>query len=284
MNTALYSLLLLIAFAILLAYKYFYTQVLPKKAAPKKAYMKIVREVVVPASVAVIAMFFTSMFATRITMTADYTVLRDSVENLQAGMERDKNSANEAAIEELRSDADALKYAPIFGNPDAKIVVFEFMDYYCGHCRTTSPIIEAALKARTDVKVVLKPLTFMSPVSSIPAKAVIAAQMQGKAAELNAAMMAGNIMPDTTKVKSIEEAEDAVKSMIIAMAKKIGLDTKKLSDDMNSKEVEEEILRTRDHAQLLQINSTPNFVVGNTIHPGAFQSVEQFNAAVDNAN
>ncbi len=278
-----YTSLLIIAFAILLGYKYFYTQILPKKPAPKKEYVRILRDAVLPAFVAFSAMFFVSAFVTRFVMVNDYKVLQNSVENLQTGMEADKQKLSAKAIKQLRSNADNVKYAPIFGNPDAENVVFEFMDYYCGHCRSVSAIIEDGLKSRNDVKVVLKPLTFMSPISSIPAKAVIAAQMQGKAEELNNAMMSGNIMPDTTKMKSLEEAEAAVKSMIIAMAKKIGIDTKKLSDDMESATVEEEILRTRDLATSLQINSTPNFVVGDKIHGGAFQSVEHFNQAIDSA-
>lgn len=296
-----YTSFLIIAFALLLAYKYFYTQILSKKSMSKKIYVKFAYDVVVPAVSIFVASFLISVFVTRFIMVSDHNVLKDSVNNFQkyveseAGQkammaeqkkaEKEKEKEQEKKIRDVRlySNADNVKSAPIFGNPNGEVVVFEFMDYYCGHCRAVSSIIEEGLKSMPNVKLVLKPLTFMTPVSSIPAKAVVAAQKQGKADKLNNAMMSGNLMPDTKKIKSVSDAEKAVKSMIMKMAKKVGIDIKKLEKDMDSKDVEEELLRTRELAQMLQINSTPNFVIGNKIHGGAFQSVESFKQAVENS-
>lgn len=278
-----YTVFLIIAFALLVAYKYVYTQVLSKKSASKKIYMKLAYDVVIPASTIFVTSFLISLFVTRFVMVTDHNVLKDSVESLQSGMERAKEKGSKEAIAKLRSNDDNIKNAPIFGNPKGEIVVFEFMDYYCGHCRSVSKIVEDGLKSMPNVKFVLKPLTFMTPVSSVPAKAVIAAQKQGKADKLNSAMMSGNLMPDTKKVKSVADAEKAVKSMIMKMATKVGIDVKKLEKDMDSKDVEEELLRTRELAQMLQINSTPNFVIGNRIHGGAFQSVEAFQQAIESS-
>lgn len=296
-----YTSFLIIAFALLLAYKYFYTQILSKKSMSKKIYVKFAYDVVVPAVSIFVASFLISVFVTRFIMVSDHNVLKDSVNNFQkyveseAGQkammaeqkkaEKENEKEQEKKIRDVRlySNADNVKSAPIFGNPNGEVVVFEFMDYYCGHCRAVSSIIEDGLKSMPNVKLVLKPLTFMTPVSSIPAKAVVAAQKQGKADKLNHAMMSGNLMPDTKKIKSVSDAEKAVKSMIMKMAKKVGIDIKKLEKDMDSKDVEEELLRTRELAQMLQINSTPNFVIGNKIHGGAFQSVESFKQAVENS-
>ncbi len=285
-----YTFLLIVALALLIGYKYVYTQILSKKSIAKKIYIKLGIDVVLPACVIFISTFLVSIFVTRFVMVNDHEVLKESVESLQMGMERAKERGNKKSIDKLRSNEDNVKYAPVFGNPKGKIVVFEFMDYYCGHCKVVSKIVEAGLKDMPDVKFVLKPLTFMSPVSSIPAKAVIAAQKQGKADKLNSVMMSGNLMPDMTKIKSMSDqkkilayAEKSVKDMILKMAKTVGIDTQQLSKDMDSKEVEEELLRTRELAQMLQINSTPNFVIGNKIHGGAFQSVEAFRQAVENA-
>ncbi len=277
-----YLILLLLGLASLVGYKY-YMHILPHKA-PKTKSKKIVYEVVIPSLALFVSIALISAFMVRTVMVQDDKVLQDSIEALQTGMTARQEKQMAKAFDELHKNEDNYKHAVILGNPEGEIVVYEFMDFYCGHCRNVSKVVAEALKNRNDVKLVLKPLTFMHPLSKLTASAVVAAQMQGngKGEALYYVMMNDKIQDvDLSKVKSIKDAEDLVKAKLFEMAAKAKLDVEKFKKDLESKEVEDELKRTADLAQSLQINSTPNFIIGKKLHPGAFQSADAFNAAVD---
>jgi len=56
---------------------------------------------------------------------------------------------------------------------------------------------------------------------------------------------------------------------VFSTAKKIGLDIDQLKKDINSPEIEQQLVKNREIAKLLGLNGTPAFIIGNIIYPGA---------------
>jgi protein-disulfide isomerase len=57
--------------------------------------------------------------------------------------------------------------------------------------------------------------------------------------------------------------------MVLATAKETGLDLDKLQKDMQAPEIDAIIARNKKLAQGIGIEGTPNFIVGDTVVPGA---------------
>ena len=59
---------------------------------------------------------------------------------------------------------------------------------------------------------------------------------------------------------------------IFSLAKESGLDITQLKKDMYSKKIEKTILKTRKLAIHIGVRSTPTYIIGNKIYPGALNS------------
>lgn len=135
----------------------------------------------------------------------------------------------------------------VIGNPNGKVTLVEFFDYSCGYCHRLYPTIKSLIAKNPDLRVVLKELTFVSPVSKVAAKAALAAKEQGKYAELWSAMMTND--GQLTEEKIYELAAGA------------GINVEQLKADMNSAKVNKTLEDTAALAGNIQINGVPSLVV-----------------------
>ncbi len=149
-------------------------------------------------------------------------------------------------IEELNNNANA----PFVGPKDAKVVLVEFFDFSCGYCKRLAPAVEAIIKKNPDVKVVFKPITFVSPISKYAAQAALAAQEQGKFIDMYKVMLG-------SESKLTEET-------INAMAEKAGLDMKKFKTDVASEKVQNVLKEVSSLSEKLQIRGVPTLVLNGT--------------------
>lgn len=140
--------------------------------------------------------------------------------------------------------------SPALGNSNSDVTVVEFLDYQCGHCKHAAPMMQQLLQNDSNVRVVFKQLPIFGEGSEFAARAVLAAQQQGKYAALDHALMIAK--PPFTR------------EQILSIAKSVGLDTKKLEADMNSAEISKEIDNNKELAGALNIPGTPAFVVVTT--------------------
>lgn len=74
--------------------------------------------------------------------------------------------------------------APSVGPDDAPVVVAEFFDFACGHCKSLAPVMGQLIKNNPDVKFVFNPLYFISTHSNYAAKAAMVAAEKGKFIEV----------------------------------------------------------------------------------------------------
>lgn len=155
---------------------------------------------------------------------------------------------NEAALTENN--------APFQGPADAKLVMVEFYDYACGYCHRLFPELNQIIGQNSDLKVIFRPVAFVSPHSEYAARAVLAANEQGKFTELHTALF--------TVQKSLSE------KLVDELAEKAGIDVEQMKKDMNSEKVNAAFGANNSLAEKVQINGVPTLIMnGEMLQPTA---------------
>lgn len=172
----------------------------------------------------------------------------------QEAQQQRVRAAIEANRDKLLNDPDS----PVMGNPKGDVTVVEFFDYQCPYCKKMIAPLNDAMTKDGKLRMVLKEWPVLGPESVTAAKASLAAQKQGKYREFHNALM-------DTKGRLSE-------SIVMSVAEKAGLDTKKLKKDMEASDVQEELKQNQALAAALQLEGTPAFVIGNHLAPGAISA------------
>lgn len=132
-------------------------------------------------------------------------------------------------------------------NPEGRIVVEEFLDYYCSFCKVSSPEVDALAAADPDIRLVIRELPILTPQSLPLAQIALAASYQGLYLEVHKAMM-------TTRTVPSPEAA-------LAIVASLGGDSEQILADMNRPEIGQHIRRNLERALAGGIRSTPGFIV-----------------------
>lgn len=141
----------------------------------------------------------------------------------------------------------ALDGSPYVGNPSAKIVIVEYMDFQCPSCRLASqPAKDLAKKHGAVFYVKHMPLE-QHELARPAAIASMAAHRQGRFWEMSTLLFANQ---DLLSVERIDE-----------LAKEAGCDMKRYAADKKSPEIELIINRDFAEAERLEIEGTPTFYV-----------------------
>ena len=132
------------------------------------------------------------------------------------------------------------------GNKEGKYVLTEFFDFSCGYCKQMAPRLKKLIEKNPDLKVVLKPLAFLSPSSEASARAAIAASKQGKLLDMYVKIMQ-EVRPNKDSIKKI--------------AKELKLDMKLYEEDYASEETTKLLARIRKTADNIKVKSVPTLVL-----------------------
>jgi len=153
------------------------------------------------------------------------------------------------------------KVAYVVGPPNAKVIVAEFFDYRCPHCKASLGAVTGLLDAGLDVRIALIERPILTPDSHMAALAAVAARRQeGKYLPFHLALMA------TTG--------ELPKQRILDIAKQVGLDTARLERDMADPAVTESVNQSNALANKLGFNGTPTFVINDRIIMGELRGEE----------
>jgi len=169
----------------------------------------------------------------------------------QAKQEQLQNQNAQKAVLANADQLFAAKNSPVAGNEKSTIVLVEFFDYQCVHCRRMVPVLNELMDNNKQLKVIFKEFPILSEISTYASKAALAAKKQGKYLALHEALL-------TYKDRLSEK-------VILEIAKKVGLSIDQLQKDMNSSEVEQEIQANFSLASKLGIQGTPAFIIANTV-------------------
>ncbi len=176
------------------------------------------------------------------------------IEAMQAYDIKQREEAMKKVEENLKANAEELNNRAgdgIIANPEGKLVLVEFFDFSCGYCHKIYPALKEIAAKNPDVKIVAKPMAFLSPVSKYAAQAALAAGEQGKFAEVYTALF-------ETEGRLTEAKVDE------ALAN-VGLDVAKAKEDMKSAKVQETMNAVSELAGKIQVGGVPTLVFNNKI-------------------
>ncbi|MBW8271095.1 DsbA family protein [Caldovatus sp. SYSU G05006] len=185
----------------------------------------------------------------------DPSILRDALIALE---EAETRARGDRAREAIARHAEALfrdPADPVKGNPQGDVTLVEFFDVRCSFCRQLHPALEELLRRDRALRLVLKDLPILGPNSVLAARALLAAQRQGKYAELQDALL--RLRGDTTE------------GVLRAQAERLGLDWARLRREMDDPAIQRRIEANLRLAQALGIEGTPALVIGEQVVPGA---------------
>lgn len=182
-------------------------------------------------------------------------VMEEVLTSFQSHMQKKEENRINALVEANYADLSASTSGTVMGNPTGAITVIEFFDYQCGYCKKITPDLKALLDDNKDVKLVLREFPILGEASVFAAKAALASRAQGKYIEFHNKLMAadGHLTQD----------------QMLEIAKSVGLDTARLTADMESIDVDTEIRKNYRLAQMLGVQSTPTILIGKKLYQGA---------------
>jgi len=182
-------------------------------------------------------------------------VVIEAFEAYKKKREAAEQAAIAAALKEHRQEIERDADAPVGGNPAGDVTVVEFFDYRCGVCKQVHPMIAELIKSDGKIRQVYKEWPILGPPSIYAARAALASRAQDKYLAFHDAMMTaeGDLSPQA----------------VMAIAKKVGLDTDRLGRDMRDGRIATMLERNFKLADALRINGTPSFVIGDTLIRGA---------------
>ena len=143
------------------------------------------------------------------------------------------------------------------GNPDGDVTLVEFIDYRCGYCRRAHPEIAELIASDGNIRLIVKEFPILGEQSDLSAKFAIAVrQVAGRKAYegIGDELMAFRGQVTTDSLRGLAEGH--------------GLDAGAVIERMDSGEVAAEIAANRALAQVLGINGTPAFVLGDAMIRG----------------
>ena len=179
-------------------------------------------------------------------------------EALQEMERREQEAQRKQAAEAVRSHLAELTQdpgSPVGGNPQGAVTIVEFFDYQCGYCKGEVGELKKLLQADPDIRLVYKDLPILGPVSTLAARAALAAQKQGKHEAFHAALMGAS--------------ERMTEQGVLQVAAQVGLDAARLEKDMADPAVAETLARNSRLREVLGIRGTPALIVGTELIPGA---------------
>ena len=147
--------------------------------------------------------------------------------------------------------------APVRTSAGYDLTIVYFMDYQCPSCRQYTPDVARALAEDSRVRVIYRDTPIISDLSTVAARAAIAASFQGRHDAFHHALM-------MTKGQLTEAG-------IRAAAKSAKVDWARLQRDLKSRgeDIDLQIGRNTELAVATGVLGTPAFIVGERLSNGA---------------
>ncbi|HET9458582.1 MAG TPA: DsbA family protein [Sphingomicrobium sp.] len=160
--------------------------------------------------------------------------------------------ANDTPVEEARKFFTEDPDAPMIAPKGYDVTIVEYLDYQCPACRTTREPLRQLLAKDKKVRVIFRDWPIFGPASETAARLAVASKYQGKYFDFHDALL--------TTPRPLDEAK------IKAAAIKAGVDWDRLQKDLtlHEKDIEDLLARNNEQADMLGLDGTPGFIIGNT--------------------
>ena len=165
-------------------------------------------------------------------------------------------SANDKDVEEARRAFLEDTVAPMVKPTNYDVTIVEYTDYQCPFCRKAHDALTQLVAKDKKVRIIYRDWPIFGSQSQRAARLAIASQWQGKHAAFHDALMKA---PRPLTEQSIKAA-----------AGKAGLNWAKLEADLKSRNADVEALlqRNDEQAQMIGLDGTPGFIIGETLYAG----------------
>lgn len=171
----------------------------------------------------------------------------------QAEAQEQKREAVGKLQKELQQDPSSPTLEPAAQAADPVSIV-AFLDYQCGYCKRSAETL-SKIATMPGVRIVFKEFPILGPDSLRAAKAALAARNQNAYQQFHQALMKSEGPVSAGRINEI-----------VATLK---LDSARFNADMESPEIAAALQRNGQLAEKLGVQSTPTFVIGKEVVPGA---------------
>ncbi len=231
-----------------------------KKTSGGNIVKKLIDVVAVVLITGCVCRLYTPYYLTKV----NPSIVKDMILGMQEQQAAEKNKAISKYINE--NQGEMMADAPVWGDENAKKTMYLFSDYACPYCRRLHAELAKVMEKRKDVRLVLKnfPLQMHGEMAEIPAKAAIAAKLQGndKAVALDKLLMEkGFFKPEDMKDRSKLGAK--IHKNVMALAVEAGLNVEQLERDMKGAVVARELNNVFELADRFEIGGTPFLIIND---------------------
>lgn len=184
-------------------------------------------------------------------------IIIEAVQLYQTKQEAQAQEEARAALVANRTHLETDPATPIAGNPNGNVTIVEFFDYNCGYCKKMIPDIQELLKTDDNIRYVFKDVPILRPESRTAAKASLAAWKLApdKYFDFHVALMGSR--------------GEMKEERLLKTAESVGINPDKLKSAMADPEIDKIINRNLNLMQMLRLNGTPAFIIGDEVLPGA---------------
>ena len=173
----------------------------------------------------------------------------DALVNYREQEVKRMESNTQTAVTKNAKDILGNTSAPTLGNPNGNVILVEFLDYQCGHCKKMTSTIKSLIEQNKNLKVIVKELPILGESSTYAAKVALAANQQGKFAEVHNALL-------STSERLTNESVEKI-------AKEQGVDWSLIQVALQSATIDSELDKVFNIAQQLNIMGTPAFIISD---------------------
>ncbi len=183
----------------------------------------------------------------------DPSILREALGALDQAENASRSEARRAAILAQQEALFRDSADPVRGNPRGDVTIVEFFDARCGYCKQLHPAMEALLARDRNLRVVMKDLPILGPNSVLAARALLAAQRQGRYVPLYQELLSLRGEPTEPVIRQLAERS--------------GLDWTRLRREMDDPAIQRRIEANLRLAQAIGVEGTPALVVAGAGAP-----------------
>lgn len=203
-------------------------------------------------------------------LLSDPTIMSEVVEKMQANQEGMMVAKAKEEIAKNKKELFSDPTSPTVGPANADVTFVEFFDYHCGYCKQALTSVSRLMDSDKKVRFIFKEYPILSEDSRLASKAALAVYRldKDKYFDFHKAMFAVN--------GTITE------NVILAEAKKLGIDEDKLKKEMSHPELEAILDKNRQLGATIGAVGTPSIIIGENFYPGALP-FEAMQRAVDEA-
>lgn len=175
----------------------------------------------------------------------------------------DEQDAFERRAEQRADSAGEHQFSldgPYKGSADADVIIVEFADFQCPHCRTAAAAMEQVYdRFGDDVGIFFKNFPVGGPVAEQAARAALAAGEQGRFWEMHQLLFEHQRQLDRRRIERF--------------ARQLGLNMDRFRQDMNSQEITGQIVADQQEGAEAGVRGTPTIFINGERYTGQYSGM-----------